>query len=226
LVAGSSGTSETMIAGGFGIVAEPGKPLGQASKLLSAPQLIDRPRGMPQMPFMFEWQELEGAKNYRLQLLVTVAGEDAILVDEFVPSTKVQWDALPEGAYTFRLRGVDEKGLEGANVVQRFTYNTRPVPPVLNTPANQAKSSAEKVFFRWDAAPEAQEYLFQLAEDAEFKNLVASVPNISQQTRGVLIALPANQYFWRVASIDKDGKLGPFSDALTFTQLSSSASKN
>lgn len=218
LVAGASGSSEALIGHGFGIVAEPGKPLGQPSKLLPAPQLVASAHSQQRIPIQFEWQPLEGARHYRLQLLATVQGFDAIVADELLHTTQVQWDDLPDGDYVLRLRGVDAQGLEGANANQRFTLNAQPLPPVLSFPAHQALSATEKIFFRWEAAPQAQEYVFQLAEDAAFTRVIALIPQIASQTRGVLLALPAGRYFWRAASVNSSGKVGPYSDAFAFTQ--------
>lgn len=222
LVAGEANGSQAMIANGFGIIAEPGKPLGQPVKLLGAPALLATSTTVERMPTKFEWQTLDGAMRYRLQLLATVQGNDAIIFDEVLQTTKVQWDDLPDGAYVLRVRGVDAVGLEGANAIKVFKLNSRPEPPDLRLPKNEQQSSDEKVFFRWEPAPEAQEYRFQLAEDAEFKRVVALVPQISSSTRGVLLALPPGQYFWRVASVANTGDVGPYSDAFTFSQRSGS----
>lgn len=217
LVAGEAEGSEAMIANGFGIIAEPGKPLGQPVKLLGAPVLLDTAKLVDRMPTRFEWQALEGAQRYRLQLLATVQGNNAIIVDEILQTTKVQWDELPDGAYVLRVRGVDEKGLEGANAIKAFNLSTRPEPPTLSLPKNTAESADEKIFFRWEPAPEAHEYRFQLAEDSDFQRVVALVPQINSQTRGVLLALPPGQYFWRVASITNTGDVGPYSEAFSLS---------
>lgn len=217
LVAGSSDGSQAMIANGFGIIAEPGKPLGQPSQLLGAP-ILNAPQGLVErMPVRFGWQELGGAQKYRLQLLASVQGNDAIIFDEVLQTTKVQWDDLPDGDYVLRVRGVDAVGLEGANAVNGFKLKARPEPPVLSFPQHENHSVSEKIFFRWESALDANEYVFQLAEDAAFKRVVALVPQISNKTRGVLLALPSGQYFWRVASVSSAGDVGPYSDAFTFS---------
>jgi len=218
LVAGSSEGSQAMIGNGFGIIAEPGKPLGKPSQLLVAPTLAATAQLVERMPVRFEWQLLDGAQKYRLQLLAAVQGNEAIIVDEILQTTKVQWDDLPDGDYVLRVRGVDDAGLEGANAIKRFKLKARPEPPELSFPADRQTSNADKIFFRWEAAPAADEYLFQLAEDADFKRVVALVPQISSKTRGVLLALPPGQYYWRVASVTSKGDAGPYSDAFTFAQ--------
>jgi hypothetical protein len=220
LVAGNTDGSQAMIANGFGIIAEPGKPLGKPSQLLGAPVLNAATHLVERMPVRFEWQALSGAQRYRLQLLASVQGNDAIIFDEVLQTTKVQWDDLPDGDFVLRVRGVDAVGLEGANAVIGFKLKARPEPPVLNFPQNGHDSASEKIFFRWESALDANEYVFQLAEDADFKRVLAFVPQISNKTRGILLALPSGQYFWRVASVSTAGNVGPYGDAFTFLQQS------
>ncbi len=218
LVAGEGEGSQALIGNGYGLIAEPGKPLGQPVKLLEAPVLLATAGAVVRLPKVFEWQAMEGAVKYRLQLLATVQGNDALIVDEVVQTTKAQWDDLPDGDYVLRVRGIDSIGLEGRNAVKVFKLSARPEAPVLSLPANASQVAEEKIFFRWESAPEAHEYRFQLAEDAQFQRVVALVPNIASQTRGVLLALPRGTYYWRVASVTNTGAVGPYSDAFVFSQ--------
>ncbi len=218
LVAGESQGGQAMIGAGFGILAEPGKALGQPTRLLSAPIMGASSTPVKKLPARFEWTELAGAVRYRVQLLAVVQGNDAIIVDEVSENSKAQWDELPDGDYVLRVRGIDASGLEGSNGTMAFAVKTRPEPPELSFPQDQTRLVDEKVVFRWSTAPQAQDHRFQLAEDAEFKNLVAAVPKISGSTRAVLFAVPPGQYYWRVASITSTGDVGPFSDAFTFTR--------
>ena len=216
LVAGETQGSQAMIGAGFGILAEPGKALGQPTRLLKAPALSEVPNLIKKLPARFEWTELAGAVRYRVQLLAVVQGNDAIIEDAVSENSKAQWDELPDGDYVLRVRGIDASGLEGSNGTKAFAVKTRPEPPELSFPQNEHRSDAEKVEFQWATAPQAQDYRFQLAEDAEFRNLVLAVPKSSR--RAVLWAVPPGQYYWRVASITSTGDVGPFSDAFTFTR--------
>lgn len=218
LVAGSADGGQALIANGFGIIAEPGKPLGKPSELLAAPVLEAGAGLVERMPVRFAWLPLEGAQRYRLQLLAVVQGNPAIIVDEIVQTTRVQWDDLPDGDYELRVRGVDGVGLEGANAVRVFKLKARPEPPVLTFPQHGIASTSDKIFFRWEPAPEAEEYVFQVAEDAGFQRVVALVPSIASQTRGVLLALPVGRYYWRVASVTRTGDVGPYSEAFSLLQ--------
>lgn len=221
LVAGSSsGSSEARIAGGFGIFAEPGKILGQPLKLLASPRLAPAASVVSRLPASFGWQALQGAQKYRLQLLASVQGFETIIVDELLDNTSVQWDSLTEGDYVLRVRGVDYVGLEGADAIWAFQILTHPEPPDITQPANGHLSDSGRVLFRWESAAQADKYTFQLAQDANFTRMVAMVPQIAKATQGVLLALPPGQYFWRVASINSVGKVGPYSDAYTFSQRS------
>lgn len=218
LVAGSSDESQTSLSSGFGIIAEPGKPLGQPVQLLAAPQLAALPDVVGRLPATFEWQTLQGALKYRLQLLASLQGDEAIIVDELLENNRVRWDSLPDGDYVLRVRGVDSVGLEGANAIKAFLLTTHPDPPVPTFPPAGHISANEKVFFRWASATDADSYALQLAADENFLRLVAIVPQISKTTQGLLLTLPRGQYFWRMASINSAGKIGPFSDTFIFTQ--------
>ncbi|MBM3343345.1 MAG: hypothetical protein FJY56_14740 [Betaproteobacteria bacterium] len=60
-------------------------------------------------------------------------------------------------------------------------------------------------------------YHLQVAKDAAFKSVVHE----NKAAKGATAAakLPVGDYFWRVASIRKDGGRGPYGDASVFTLL-------
>lgn len=223
VVAGNSDTGQALIANGFGIIAEPGKPLGAPVRLLPAPQLEAAPSAYLRAPVRFGWQALEGARKYRLQLLARVVGSEVLIADEMLQGTSAQWDELPLGEYLLRVRGVDAQGLEGADAQKAFRLGAKPEPPALLLPPDGDTAQSGKISFRWDAAPDANEYLFQLAEDSDFKRVVALVPGISSATRGLLLALPPGPYYWRVASVTRDGTVGPYGTAFRIAPASASS---
>ena len=213
LIAGTAGGQQALIGRGFGLIAEPGKPLGAPQALLPAPQLEPRDDVIGKLPVQFAWQSLAGAQQYRLQLLAQVQGAEAIIEDALLQTTRVQWDDLPDGDYVLRIRGVHASGLEGLNAVKVFALRTKPEPPKLTFPGDGQRSTGSKISFRWDAAIEAHSYRFQVAEDERFAQVVALVPNIAGDVGAVLLALPPGPYFWRVASVTRAGVIGPYSDA-------------
>jgi hypothetical protein len=226
LVAGQADSSNALIGKGFGLVAQAGQALALPSKLLQAPSFSESSEILERMPVRFSWTEIEGAKNYRLQLLATVDGNDALIFDETLANVKVQWDELPDGDYVLRVRGIDGAGLEGINAVRPFQLRARPEPPVLNFPENQYSASEAKAFFRWNAAPDADTYVFQLAEDQGFKNVIAKIPQISALSRSVLLSVTEGTYFWRVASVTASGQMGPYSDPFMLSVRTASSARN
>ena len=213
LIAGTANGQQALIGRGFGLIAEPGKPLGTPQALLPAPQLEPRDDVISKLPVQFAWQSLAGAQQYRLQLLAQVQGAEAIIEDALLQTTRVQWDDLPDGDYVLRIRGVHASGLEGLNAVKAFALRTKPEPPKLTFPGDGQLSAGSKISFRWDAATEAHSYRFQVAEDERFAQMVALVPNIAGDVGAVLLALPPGPYFWRVASVTRAGVIGPYSEA-------------
>ena len=213
LIAGTSNGQQALIGRGFGLIAEPGKPLGTPQALLPAPQLEPRDDVIGKLPVQFAWQSLAGAQQYRLQLLAQLQGAEAIIEDALLQTTRVQWDDLPDGDYVLRIRGVHASGLEGLNAVKAFALRTKPEPPKLTFPGDGQRSTGSKISFRWDAANEAHSYRFQVAEDERFAQVVALVPNIAGDVGAALLALPPGPYFWRVASVTRAGVIGPYSEA-------------
>jgi hypothetical protein len=133
---------------------------------------------------------------------------------------------LPDGDYVLRVRGIDGAGLEGINAVRPFQLRARPEPPVLSFPENQYSASEAKAFFRWNAAPDADTYVFQLAEDQGFKNVIAKIPQISALSRSVLLSVTEGTYFWRVASVTASGQMGPYSDPFMLSVRTASSARN
>jgi len=217
-VAGQSDGGQALIGSGYGLVAVPGEPLAQPTALPPTPRWQPAASVLEKLPVRFAWDALAEIQSYRLQLLARVRGNEALVLDQLVSDRSVQWDDLPDGDYVLRVRAVGATGLEGANAVQAFRLHVHPEPPVLSLPSDQQVAQSDRTVFRWESAPEAYDYVFELAQDPGFRDVVAKVPHITQASRSVLLALPAGNYFWRVASVTQDGEAGPYSEVFALVQ--------
>jgi len=94
--------------GGYGVIAEKGKPISKPIKLLEPPVLKFTPAQT------LNWQTLSDARAYRYQ----IASDDnfkQIIKAAQTSELSVNLATMEEGSYFVRLRGIDNNGLEGLN---------------------------------------------------------------------------------------------------------------
>jgi hypothetical protein len=159
------------------------------------------PDGRPQ----FRWSEPDEAAAYRFQL---AAGDDfsaPLVAADRVPEARYAvTDALPPGAYHWRVATLDTKGEEGPfGDPQRFR-----VPPPGPVP-EQPELSDEAMMIRWPAGLPGDRYRFQMARDNAFTDLV-----VDQETTETSIRLERPDdavVFIRVQTIDAAGETSAFS---------------
>ena len=118
---------------------------------------------------------------------------------------------LPDGKYQMRVRGIDEKGLEGENAEFQFELNARPEPPFLVEPKSGAGILEETPTFKWAENKASKGYHFQLSDTEDFAQILADIGDNADAGLTLEKPLKIGKYYWRVAAIDEDGD-GPFSD--------------
>ncbi len=117
--------TEQTVKEGFGIVAEKGKPLTEAVKLLPAP-VIDKTRASNKNSLMLTWKRLQGASSYSYQLAVDEKF-NLIQSDGFTENNSITVNGLNAAHYYFRVRGVDQYQLKGVDAVSDFIIEQKPV---------------------------------------------------------------------------------------------------
>jgi hypothetical protein len=157
---------------------------------------------------------LDRADSYRLQASDT-ATFDTLLADIETRGTQASLPPLPNGQYHVRLRGIDAQGLEGRDVITRFTLEILPEAPFVLAPAAGSTVREAQPEFRWADVADVAGYRFELADNAAFENPMVSSREKSTSLR-VAQALPAGDYYWRIASDANDGRKGLFSDPISF----------
>lgn len=159
----------------------------------------------------FFWTANAQAATYRLQIdTVRPAGQPAAfkgqtlvrdLKDLRELSTVVE--GLEPAPYVWRMASVRADGDQGPWGDPR-EFEIRPPPPVPPPP----KVGDRGVSFAWDARP-GQTFDFQLARDAEFKQLVLERPLTEPK---IDLPLPGTGRFYvRLRARDPDGFIGPWS---------------
>jgi len=195
-------------------VTDGAKPLA-ARPLLPPPALACTTQTVRRIPYVLAWTPLDGASRYRVQL----AGNDrfeALLLDHLTSSAQLAMPDLPDGDYAVRVHGIDAQQLEGEDAVCMLHIDAHPQPPLVMEPLPGSKVRDTRPRFRWTESLEAGSYAWQLASDAQFAQPLASVPQITGDSVRTPDALPYGHYYWRIASRDRHGKLGPYTDPMPF----------
>lgn len=167
---------------------------------------------------VFRWtQSAMAGTRYRFQLaplqLASVMAPDAgsALAAPSVDVTlaDAQWTpetALPPGRYRWRVRAIDPG--EGPGPFSDLQSLRVLVPgPTLSAPA----VSDDALVLRWRAAEGEARYELQLARDAGFSDIVASV--VLPRAEATLARPPAGVYYLRARTVEADGAAGPYGAA-------------
>ncbi|WP_430387314.1 FecR family protein [Dyella sp. 20L07] len=204
-----------MVNGGLGVSTASGATPGQPETLPPAPEL-DCPREpLGQLPAEIQWKPLAQATHYRIQVAPTDRFE-ALVLDQVVDAPKATLPSLPDGTHAFRIRAIGSDQLEGLDATCAFIVAAHPQPPLILEPQPGSKVRATRPQFHWTETEEAVSYAWQLSSDGDFGQPLASNMAITGSQTRAPQALPYGHYFWRIASRDKDGKLGPYTNAMPF----------
>jgi hypothetical protein len=207
---------EVAVGAAQGTLAEAGKPPSPPVALLGAPDVSALPARFERYPLSFPLPALAGAQAFSGQVAPD-AGFNAILLDKTTPGPVLAFAELPDGNYHLRLRGVDALGLMGLDGLHAFEVDAHPFAPLLGQPAAGGRVRVPQPTLDWTRATEASRYRLQLARDAGFG---ARLVDETQETQRFQPALTqSGEYFWRVASIDRAGEQGPFSEARRFSYV-------
>lgn len=191
----------------------------------SAPPVQLAPADDIATPFVprFQWQAVEGAKRYQLQV-----GTDS----DFNPTTTyntANTDFTPitnlanDKEYFWRVKAIDQNDNETAwSAVRSFRTQWNFAPQLLTPRNNQINLSYP--YFSWEPVPGAEQYQIQIDNTNQFvSGLIAdenvyNVTNYTQPDWGDGDDVPLNKDgFWRVRAIDASGNFTPWSETWAFS---------
>jgi len=205
---------EVRVEGGYGTLAEAGKPPEPPRPLLPTPGADGLSARIERLPLSFTWQPVADAWAYRAQVArdATFAG---VMLDNVTPEPGIIWqDNLPDGTYVLRVRAIDSAGLEGANLDHAFELDAIPLPPAPVSPKLGERFYQHDVEFSWAAAAEAHGYVLQIAPTPEFANGLIERRLAAVTRHGETLA--EGDWHWRAASLDEAGKLHVWSPHRAF----------
>jgi hypothetical protein len=106
-----------------------------------------------------------------------------------------------------------------------FPVNDPGSTPVLLVPSDNSTISTQSPEFDWADVQQAAAYIFQLANDASFNNIILNEEvNVSAYTLTTNILNDSSNYFWRVSSILSTGDTSAWSSSFSFSIVLSSIS--
>lgn len=198
---------------GFGTVTDVGQPPQQPTELLPPPTFgtSATPR-----PGQLVWNQVDNAGEYRVQVLGG-ASNDSLVHDQIYTGNEISFINLPDGTYLLKVSGIDKQGLEGQTAEQAMILDVHPFSPLPKSPLNGAIVKRKKTRFIWERSSEAKSYLLQVADSADFSNIVSQVENLPSMIGRISIKLPSGGYHWRIAAVSSDKEQGPFAAAHEFT---------
>ncbi len=201
----------------FGVVAKKGKPPDPPRRLLPKPDISALADRFERSLIQISWPDLKGARAYRVQIADTAKFE-TLHVDRTVLGADIDRVNLDkDGDYYLKVRGIDKVGLEGLDAVHKFVLNARPEPPMSMQPISDTVIRESQPQFRWTVTDNATGYRFQLAASEDFGAPLKSLELKDQSSFSPTEPLDPGTYFWRLATRDNAGELGPYGDVQAFT---------
>jgi hypothetical protein len=203
---------------GFGSLSEGGNAPLPPVLLLPAPATQTLATKLEALPATFNMPAQDGAVAW----LGKVSSDEKfnnIAAENLSQGTNLSFNDIPDGKYYLKVRAKDKQGLEGYDASHEFLLNARPFAPAVSAPAAKTTVRDANPELTWTKIEQANEYLLELARDADFKQLLDSRRVVNNAYK-IERSLEPGQYYWRLASIDSatgDLDQGPYMAASDFT---------
>lgn len=189
--------------------------------LVGPPDLISPVKDTISVPHltMFEWSEVEDAKQYRLYIAKDSTLNDVVLQQDNITLTTYtlleDQKLEPLTIYYWAVAVQGDDGSEG-QLSEVWKFRTILAAPVLRLPGNNTVNQPDSLLFSWDLVTEAEDYQIQLSRFSDFSIIVQDNQTLNNTSYSIpQLAANAN-YYWRVRAIDINDARGPWSDIWTF----------
>ncbi len=190
---------------------------------LAAPQQL-APADDLVTPFLprFQWQAVEGAKTYELQINTDSNFSPNVLYPpyktsntEFTPPSNLPNDK----EYFWRVKATDQNGNETSwSTVRSFRVQWDMAPKLLTPARNQVQLSYP--LFSWEPVPGAEQYQIQIDDSYQFAGILLAdkkIYNVTTYAHPDWSSVPiAFDAYWRVRAIDASNNYTPWSETRSF----------
>ena len=152
----------------------------------------------------FFWENILGARNYRLQIAQpSFDSIKTMVLDTLLSNTKYIFSMSP-GKYQWRVRGENGgyQGIYSFRNIEIFPSSLSKQQVILNAPVNQFLTNKNQIFFNWAGLFGATSYILQL----DTNNFVDTTKLIlNQQIKETALSYTTvrdQKYQWRVRGIN------------------------
>mgnify|MGYP005835586671 CR=1 FL=1 len=179
--------------------------------------LTDPPFGLPTL----RWQTVPGAIRYEVQISASIGFADPIVSKTTYALAFDPDKALADGTYYWRVRAGDNSSTawgpysEIWSFTKDWSANGTLAPSLVSPPEGAMRAAFLPDDFTWTPMPGAATYLFQIATDPAFSNIVYSATTLGVRHTPTK-RLANNVYYWRVIPVDYRGQQGPASPTGSF----------
>lgn len=188
-------------------------------EMLAAPEFNNFPQLIESVPIRIEVTPVENIVGYSTKIIPVGTDEHEAVSSVRSEGNVLLGDDLSDGRYTLITSAIDQYGVTGQPATYEFILNARPFAAELIAPTQEEKILLKNLEFHWQKVnDEASKYYLQVSKDDIFRDIVIDADNLTESTYKPENLL-SGIYFWRVASIDDNGKRGPFSPEQSFRVL-------
>ena len=202
----------------------------KADRLSSQPSALipnstANPVRYPEAAVILDWGDVPDAVSYEVEVADNPGFSKTVWKGSTEQSIAVPDVVLPDGAYWWRVRAVNEAGTIGvwsdvARVAKTWP-NIIGGTKMTATPGGAAATyTALNPYLSWNPVPGAKSYDVEVSPGDQFNNVVFAAKSINQPftSPGVVGALPDDTYSWRVRARDTNDNPGPWTTAVDFTR--------
>jgi hypothetical protein len=193
-----------------GLYHTPSGVVGNSPTLCWTPLIANSPTGDPVL----------AAWRYRVQVskepTFSSPYDDVVTEQSCWTPTK----GYDDGQYYWRVAMLDGNGIQG-NYSAAITFTKQYPMSTLVSPVSGANLNGTPTFV-WTAVNGAARYRFEVSQFATFTPMYESITTDNTRWTPTFSYTTGTTYYWRVAIIDNDGRLGPFVGATVILGGSSS----
>lgn len=169
----------------------------------------------------FSWDRLNGADNYRFELVSPDWDNGEFVIGPLIMSTESYTNTgieLDDGTYSWGVRGESSAANSLYSVRDFIVDKTPPNAPKLTLPTNGASLPNAAFNLKWDRASDQGSPLSDsvyIYEDVN-QTIPAIIP-VGVDSTNYTDSLAPGTYYWQVRSVDEAGNSGTLSTQWTFT---------